>query len=335
MKHLQKDPKLLHLYDEMIRSQVEKGVLERVDPSEVNNQTKKHYIPHHGVIKADSATTKLRIVYDASAKTKKGNKSLNECLHRGPVIMEDLCGLLLRFRTKKTGIIADIEKAFLQIAIQENDRDVTRFIWLKDVKKQVSDDNLEMWRFVRLPFIIISSPFLLGATIQHHITNIDEPVAEQIKDSIYVDNMIYGTDNKKEAIDLYRNAKALYKDASMNLREWLTNSDKVNKKIDPEDQVKSKITKVLGLVWNTITDELSISTKRINSDKLGTTKREVLATIASVYDPLGMLTPGTIKMKIFLQELWENNIGWDDVLEPKDQETRKELIKHLQALSTI
>lgn len=249
--------------------------------------------------------------------------------------MEDLCGLLLRFRTKKIGIIADIEKAFLQIAIQENDRDVTRFLWLKDVKKQVSDDNLEMWRFVRLPFGIISSPFLLGATIQHHIANTDEPVAEEIKDSIYVDNMISGTDNEKEAIDLYRNAKALFKDASMNLREWLTNSDEVNKKIDPEDQVKSKITKVLGLVWNTSTDELSISTKRINSDKPGTTKREVLATIASVYDPLGMLTPGTIKMKIFLQELWEKNIGWDDVLEPKDQETWKELTKHLQALSTI
>ena len=53
-------------------------------------------------------TTKVRIVYDASAKAKKGCKSLNECLYRGPVILEDLCGLLLRFRTYKVALTADI-----------------------------------------------------------------------------------------------------------------------------------------------------------------------------------------------------------------------------------
>ena len=88
-------------------------MIERVDDSELKNESKKHYIPHHVVLKPDSATTKMRIVYDASAKTKKGNKSINECLYRSPVILEDLCGLLLRFRTKKIGIVSDIEKAFL------------------------------------------------------------------------------------------------------------------------------------------------------------------------------------------------------------------------------
>ena len=97
MKRLEKDPGLLQRYDKIIRTQVEKGIIEKVEDSEVNNKNRKHYILHHVVIKPDNATTKLRIVYDASAKTKKGNKSLNECLHRGSVILEDLCGLLLRF----------------------------------------------------------------------------------------------------------------------------------------------------------------------------------------------------------------------------------------------
>ena len=107
-------------------------------------------------------------MYDASAKIKRSAKSLNECLYRGPVILEDLCGLLLRFRMKKIGLVSDIEKAFLQVGLHEADRDVTRFLWLKDIQKPVSKDNLLVCRFKRLPFGIISGPFLLDATIKHH-----------------------------------------------------------------------------------------------------------------------------------------------------------------------
>jgi len=63
---------------------------------------------------------------DASAKARKGDRSLNECLYRGPVLLPDLCGMLLHFRIQPIAIVSDIEKAFLQIGIQESDRDVTR-----------------------------------------------------------------------------------------------------------------------------------------------------------------------------------------------------------------
>ena len=65
------------------------------------------------LLNPNKGTTNTRIVYDASAKKKNGMKSLNECLSRGPTILEDICALLFRFRTKRIGIIADIEKAFL------------------------------------------------------------------------------------------------------------------------------------------------------------------------------------------------------------------------------
>ena len=100
-----------------------------------------HYLPHQAVI---NPTTKLRIVYDASAKSRKGNKSLNECLYRGPVMLNDLCGLLMRFRLRTVAIVADIEKAFLQIGLQPNQRDVTRFLWLKDHHHMsVDSDNIQ------------------------------------------------------------------------------------------------------------------------------------------------------------------------------------------------
>ena len=94
LKRVQGKPELLQKYDSIIKDQLKKEIIE-----EVNDRTeegcKKHYIPHHAVITPDRKTTKVRIVYDASAKARKGCKSLNECLYRGPVIVENLCGLLL------------------------------------------------------------------------------------------------------------------------------------------------------------------------------------------------------------------------------------------------
>ena len=100
------------------------------------------------VITSYKTETKIRSFRDLSAKTKKGVKSLNECLHRGPVMLE-------RFRTKKIGIIADIENAFLQIGPYENDQDDTGFLWPKGIYKPITNDNLEIYRFTRLPFGVI------------------------------------------------------------------------------------------------------------------------------------------------------------------------------------
>ena len=185
-------------------------------------------------------------MYDASVKIKQCAKSLNECLYRGPVILEDLCGLLIRFRMKEIGMVSDIQKAFLQVGLHEADRDVTRFLWLKDIQKPVSKDNLLVCRFKRLSFGIISSPLLLGATIKHHLEKENSATAKSIKNDFYVDNLITGADNEKDAIRLYRDAKRLFEDVSMNLRECLTNSLKVNNQIKQKDQIEKRLK---YLVW--------------------------------------------------------------------------------------
>ena len=95
MKRFGKDCDLLQHYDKIIEDQLSKGVIEKV---EVKNGYRKHFIPHRAIITLEKSTMKVRVVYDTSAETKKNMKSLNECLHRGPVILEDLCGLLLRFK---------------------------------------------------------------------------------------------------------------------------------------------------------------------------------------------------------------------------------------------
>ena len=303
---------------------------------EVNNRTeegcKKHYIPHDAVITPDRKTTKVRIVYDASAKARKGCKSLNECLYRGPVILEDLCGLLLPFRTHKVALTADIEKAFLQVGLQPTDRDVTRFLWLKDPTKPLTKDNMQIYRFTRVPFGVISSPFLLGATILHHLEQAGTPTSEKIVKHMYVDNLLTGVNSSKQAKEFYSESKEVFQESSMNLREWGSNSNEFLKSIPEQDRVKETITKVLGILWNTVTDQLAVKGSK---PTVCSSKREVLKSIATVFNPLGFFTPATLQGKLFLQELWASEKEWDEKLEDEMLHKCMKLQKENECISMV
>ena len=106
-----------------------------------------HYIPHFPAFK-ESSTTAMRIIYDASAKISSTALSLNDCLHTGPDLIQRLQNMLLTFRSHKIAFTADIEKAFLQIELNTQDRDATRFLWFKDVDKSANNpDNLVVYVF--------------------------------------------------------------------------------------------------------------------------------------------------------------------------------------------
>ena len=217
----------------------------------------KHYIPHHAVVTPSKATTKVRVVYDASAKAKQTNLSLNESLHRGPVMLPDLCGLLLRFRLPP---IAIVEKAFLSVGLHTPDRDVTRFLWLKDASNPNLENNTQVYRFCRIPFGVISSPFLLSATIKHHLQHNANPTAKLLLRDTYVNNVITGANSLKEAKELYTEAKKLFSTASMNLKEWASSSQPFMAFVPVEDRLTElDRQRVLGINWKAVTDELSVS----------------------------------------------------------------------------
>ena len=98
LRKLKTNSELFKQYNQIIQQQEELGIIEKIEPNKNEQCTLKNYIPHHAVIKESSETTKVRIVFDGSAKARKGSPSLNDCLFRGPVLLEDLTGLLLRFR---------------------------------------------------------------------------------------------------------------------------------------------------------------------------------------------------------------------------------------------
>ena len=151
---LLQEPTILEQYDRTIKEQLEKGIIETVDASEPAPD-KVHYLPHHAVVHTDKTTTKLRVVYDASARS--SGPSLNDCLHKGPKFNQLILDLLLRFRSYKIALTADIEKAFLMISIVNHDRDVLRFLWIDDITK--ADPKIRVFRFARVVFRMLSKPF--------------------------------------------------------------------------------------------------------------------------------------------------------------------------------
>ena len=313
VQKLKKDPKLLKQYEEIIQEQLRRGIIEKVT-DHCEEGTLKHYITHHPIITPSKNTTKVRVVYDASAKTKQSQRSLNECLYRGPVMLPDLSGLLLRFRLSPIGVVSDIEKAFLNVGLQPQDRDVTRFLWLKNINVNDLNNNLQVYRFCRVPFGVVSSPFLLAATITYHLKHIGNPTAERIQRDIYVDNIITGTRTLNEVQHLYTDSKQIFARASMNLREWASNSQELMKFVPEQDRASGSNIKVLGINWNLNSDTLLLPGPSGDRTKEASTKREVLQAVASIFDPLGFFAPTVLEAKLFIQELWTCKFDWDTEL---------------------
>jgi len=146
---LQKKPSLFKEYDDTFKTQLASGIIEPVPLSELE-ATPSHFLPHHGVIREDRDTTKLRIVFDGSAKSDPKFFSLNDCLENGPNLAPLIFDVLLKFRQHKVGITADIEKAFHQILIKSEDRNMLQLNWFENI------DSVPMkavqYRFCRLVF---------------------------------------------------------------------------------------------------------------------------------------------------------------------------------------
>ena len=124
VRRLRKEPSTLKEYNQVFEDQLRERIIERVDETEEQPPENSHYLPHQAVIGSDALTTKLRVVFDASARVKPGCLSLNDCTYTGPPLTAGIADILMRFRAHKVGLVADIEKAFLNIEVDKQQRDL-------------------------------------------------------------------------------------------------------------------------------------------------------------------------------------------------------------------
>ena len=207
-----------------------------------------------------------------------------------------------------------------------------------------------IYRYCRVVFGVKASPFLLNATIKHHLQNYENEFARKIASSLYVDDLTCGDKDDLKAFDLYKNAKYMFREGGLELRKWESNSEKLMENIkrseqnmienvtpnfveDTEtyaDSVTNKVTpsndvesKTLGILWDKGKDEFVFRFNEMcaSSDKMKCTKRNVLAKIASIYDPIGYLSPIVVKLKALFQKICISKGDWDSLI---DNELQKE-----------
>jgi len=355
IERLRKNPEVLKEYDDVIKDQLSKGIIERVQYPDQNSDEIKncHYLPHHPVIKKDRETTKVRVVYDASARSKQG-PSLNDCLHPGPNLTKNIVDILLRFRIYRVALIGDIEKAFLMVAIDECDRDALRFLWFDDVYSK--EPNLIVYRFTRVVFGVTSSPFLLNATLIHHLERYrdkDPKFVETVLQSLYVDDVTYGGKNEEEVYKLYQNSKQCLLEGGFNLRKFTSNSTSLMKKIKEneeqsvnydvptapscKDKEVQELHKVLGVQWDISHDVLVFNFEKIvtSAKTLQPTKRNIISVFSRFYDPLGLISPITVQMKLLFQDLCKLQLDWDDEVDSPIKESWTSIIDDLETTKEI
>uniref|UniRef100_A0A1I7UDU8 Integrase catalytic domain-containing protein n=1 Tax=Caenorhabditis tropicalis TaxID=1561998 RepID=A0A1I7UDU8_9PELO len=308
---LNRGENIIEKYNKIIVDQLKAGFIEEVTTEMLNLKLYKYFIPHRAVLKEDSLTTKLRIVLDASSHAG-GKLSLNDCLHAGSNMITPILGILLRARCSRYIIVADIEKAFHQVRLQAEYRNVTCFLWLKDISKPPSKDNIKIFRFTRIPFGVSSSPFLLAAYIMYNLDRTAHPLNREIKENLYVDNALFCTNNPNEIKQKIQGTRAIFNDMNMNLREYIVNHEETMNSLDPAIVASADSIKLLGYQWDRKTDTFTVKIAQL--EILHPTKREVAALLASTFDPLGFVSPIMVPFKRLIQKIWETDVTWKQLI---------------------
>lgn len=280
------------------------------------------YLAVHVVAKESSTTTKIRAVFDASAKSTSG-VSLNDQLLIGPTVHSSLFDVLLRFHTHRIALATDVSKMYRAILLDPSDRDLHRFVWRKDPHEPIRD-----YRMTRLTFGVSSSSFVANMCIKKNAIDLSQKyptAAKVVHTSFYVDDGLTGADSVEEAIELQRQLQELFQCGGFLLRKWKCSDTQVLNHLPAHllDSLDSQsipgsegFAKTLGLEWNLRLDCFRIAPSDFTLTSV-ITKRTLVSNIAKVYDILGWFAPVIIQLKILLQRVWETQIGWDDIV-PKE-----------------
>ncbi len=322
------DPPFAHKYTKAIEMYEELGFARRLQRHElVGPEGRTWYLPHFMVIHP-AKPEKPRLVFDAAARHR--GVCLNDVLHSGPVMLVNLHELLIQFRENPFGVSMDIEKMFLQIRVREQDQPVFRFLW----RRPGSKGPPIAYQMLVVVFGAASSPttsaFVLHRTVDDNPMYSD--VGERVKTNFYVDNYLDSFDSAEEASSTCKRLKELLALGGFNLGQLSASSREVVKSFPRRDLAKPDLNvdlddlpveRTLGILWNAERDHFFF---QLNAPSEASTKRQVLAAVSSIFDPLGLITCVTITLKVFLQDTWRvgkdplpggkkaRKLMWDDTL---------------------
>lgn len=281
-----------------------------------------HYISHHAVIRPEKKSTPLRIVFNSSA-TFEGH-CLNDYWYKGPDLLNNLFGVVLRFRENPIAISGDISKMYHMVSIPPTDQHVHRFVWRNCETEREPDI------FVKTVLTFGDRPApAMATTAMRKTASLKEDVkpraAEAIVKNAYVDDICDSVCTVEEAKDLTSDINEVLESGGFHIKKWVSNAPIDSDETSAEQKLvgnKDDAEKVLGTVWSPSDDKFSFKIKTESSANVTTnqsqylpsklTKRQILSKIAAIFDPIGVGAAIVIKAKIALQELWQLGLNWDD-----------------------
>ncbi|KAG7300389.1 hypothetical protein JYU34_015993 [Plutella xylostella] len=290
-------------------------------PSNRNNL--EYFMPHHGVTRENAVTTKLRVVFNGSAKTS-SKQSLNDLMEGGPNLQADMQTILLQWRQYRFVFTADIEKMYRFIAMHPEDQPLQKIVW-----RDSPNEPLQEFQLTSVAYGTRAAPYLALRTLKQLAEDDgnDFPKAKPVLlNNFFMDDAIFGEHSVSEARQTRNELIQLLERGGFNLRKWASNEPSLVKDL-PDSQrnprnfnfTEAQTSKTLGLGWDPNSDEFIFSPTITNKPTKTTTKRQVLSEISTLYDPLGWLSPITIKSKILFQKLWKLQLGWDSELPDETQ----------------
>ena len=228
------------------------------------------------------------------------SESLNKHLLQGPNLTNNLTGVLCRFRQEPMAFMCDIETMFHQVKVSEEFRDLLRFLWWED--GDLTKEPKEYRMTVHL-FGATSSPgcanFALKSTANDFEEEFGASAADFVRKDFYVDDGLKSVPLVDDAVKLIVSVKQMCSKGGFRLHKFVSNSKEVIRRIpeqDRADDVKEldldldslPLERTLGIHWCVESDCFQLAT--VLQDK-PCTRRGILSTVSSIFDPLGFIVP--------------------------------------------
>ncbi|XP_062556599.1 uncharacterized protein LOC134221424 [Armigeres subalbatus] len=292
-KRLAKNPELKQMYDNFIDEYLALGHCVEIDCTGSEVVECGYFLPHHCVVKPDSSSTKLRVVFDASAKSESG-LSLNDVMNVGPTVQSSLFDITLRFRTFKYTFSAGVPKMY-----RYNTGKIQRILFRKS-----GSEPLKEIEFKTVTYGTSAAPFLATRSLNQLAGDESDAfpkASAAVKKSFYIDDILTGANTLDEAVSLQKDLIALLLRGGFDLHKWCANHPRLlegipteaqEKQMHFEDSAINGVIKTLGL--------------------RKPTKRQVLSETAKIFDPLGLLAPTVVIPKLLMQHLWKDKQEWDE-----------------------
>ncbi|KAK0135606.1 Proteoglycan 4 [Merluccius polli] len=336
-----RDEKFHREYTNSLGDVISKGYAELVPEHEIERSDGKvWYIPHHGVYHPKKGT--LRVVFDCGAGYR--GKSLNKELLQGPYLTSTLLGVLTRFRQEPVALMTDVKAMFHQVNVAQKDRDFLRFLWWPD--GDVSQELVEYRMAVHL-FGAVSSPscacHALRKIAEDHRDSFPAGVIDTVSRNFYMDDCLKSLPSEEAAVKMVKDLTDICQKGGFHLTKWISNNRGVLLSIPEEDRSKNlheldldrdqlPVERALGLHWCVETDTFKF---KLALKEQPHTRRGILSTVSSIYDPLGFLAPLTLPAKLMLQDMCRRNYGWDDEIHPALKQQWAKWLRDLEGVKAF